>query len=75
MLPTKQGQDIKKQYGANAKGWGSLPVLVTIGKTTWQTSIFPDKQSGSYVLPLKAKVRQAEGISDKDMVKFQLTPR
>jgi hypothetical protein len=75
LLPKKQGQEIKKNFGANAKGWGSLPVSVTVGKTMWQTSIFPDKQSGSYLLPLKAKVRQAEGISDKATVKFQLVLR
>jgi hypothetical protein len=53
----KDGQEIKTAFGAQAKGWGSLPVSVTLGKTIWDTSIFPDKKSGSYVLPLKAKIR------------------
>lgn len=69
-LPEKQGREIKQKFGARAKGWGSLPVSVTIGKTVWDTSIFPDKKSGTYLLPLKAKVRKAESISDDAMVKF-----
>jgi hypothetical protein len=63
-LPKKQGQEIKERFGARAKGWGSLPVSVTVGKTTWDTSIFPDKKIGSYLLPLKAKVRKIEAIKD-----------
>lgn len=74
-LPKKYGQEIKQKFGIRAKGWGSLPVSVTIGKTIWDTSIFPDKKSGSYVLPLKAKVRKAEGISDHSTVSFLLTLR
>lgn len=43
------------------RGWGSVPVTVTIGSTTWQTSVFPDKTRG-WVMPVKAKVRKAEGL-------------
>lgn len=74
-LPKKEGAEIKEKYGKHAKGWGSLPVSVTIGKTVWNTSIFPDKKSGSYLLPLKAKVRKAEDISDDSSVTFSLTLR
>lgn len=74
-IPKKQGKEIKEKFGSRAKGWGSLPVSVTIGKTTWDTSIFPDKKSGSYLLPLKAKIRTAEGISDDSTVSFSLTVR
>lgn len=74
-IPEAQGEEIKKEFGSRAKGWGSLFVSVTIGKTTWDTSIFPDKKSGSYLLPLKAKIRKAEGITDDSTVTFTLTLR
>ncbi len=74
-LPKKQGQAIKESFGKNARGWGSLPVSVTIRKTIWNTSIFPDKQSGSYVLPLKAKVRKVENIFDHSTITFELMLR
>src|SRR3989344_5661930 len=74
-LPKKDGQEIRQKFGKQARGGGSLPVSVTIGNTTWNTSIFPDKKSGSYVLPLKAKIRKAEGISDHSRVTFTLTLR
>lgn len=64
------GQEIKEKYGQNHRGFGSLPVLVTIGKTTWTTSIFPNKSSGSYILPIKAKVRSLEAIEAGEKVDF-----
>ena len=75
VLPKKQGQEIKEKFGKHAKGWGSLPVSVTIGKTTWNTSIFPDKRSGTYLLPLRAQIRKKEEIFDDDKVHFTLTLR
>jgi hypothetical protein len=36
---------------------------VTIGSSRWRTSIFPDKQRATYVLPVKKAVRAAEGLA------------
>ncbi len=68
MIPKKESSSIKETFGAYTKGWGSLPVSVTLGKTTWQTSIFPDSKSGTYILPLKATVRRSEGVFEGDTV-------
>ena len=53
-------------------GWGMIPVKVYIGKTVWTTSLWP--KEGRYVVPLKAKVRQAEKLSDGDTVTLRLEP-
>ena len=74
-VPKKQSEKIKKVFGAMKRGWGSLPVDVTIGKTSWKTSIFPDKKSGAYLLPLKADVRKKEGISSGNKISFLLKIR
>ncbi len=61
-VPKSAAAAIKEQFGKDVRGWGSLPVKATIGKTVFETSIFPDKRSGGYLLPLKAAVRANEGI-------------
>jgi Domain of unknown function (DUF1905) len=61
-LPKSTGKEIKETFGKSARGFGSLPVSVTIGATTWKTSLFPDKYSGSYLLPIKASVRKKEDV-------------
>lgn len=71
-IDTRTTKDIKKLYSHIKRGWGSLPVKVTIGKTTWKTSIFPDNKTGTYLLPLKKSVRQAEKIHADDMVTITL---
>lgn len=54
------------------RGWGSVKVEATIGKTAWTTSIFPDKKSGTYLLPLKCAVRKKEGLMVKDTVNISI---
>jgi hypothetical protein len=52
-------------------GWGMIPVTATIGRTTWTTSLFP--KDGRYLLPVKARVRAAEGLDVNDTVRVALT--
>lgn len=69
-LPKKQSGEIKNLFGPMGRGFGSLPVIVTMGTTSWKTSIFPDKKSGAYLLPLKVDVRKKEHISAGDTISF-----
>jgi hypothetical protein len=64
-------QAIRAQ-AVNAAAWGSVYVEATIGATTWRTSLFPSKQAGGWLLPLKAAVRKAEKIVDGSMVEAVL---
>ena len=57
------------------RGWGSLPVTVAIGKTRWQTSIFPDKKADAYLLALKAAVRKQEKIAENDSIRCTIEVR
>ena len=74
-LPKKHSNEIAKVYKSLKKGWGSLPVCVTVGGTKWNTSIFPDKKMGVYLLPLKAEVRQKESIKVGDTLQLVLEIR
>ena len=52
--------------------WGSVYVSVTIGATTWRTSLFPSKQVGGYMLPVKATVRKTEGLAEGDVARVKI---
>lgn len=59
--------------GRKAKSWGMIRVETSIGSSTWRTTIWPDKASGSFLLPVKAAVRKVEKISAGDRVNVELT--
>lgn len=47
-----------------------IPATVTVGDTTWPTALWP--KDGTYVVPLKAWVRKAEGIDDGEPIDVEL---
>ncbi len=53
-------------------GFGSVKVNVHIGETKWSTSIFPDKASGSYMLPIRRAVRDREKLEVGDVARVIL---
>jgi hypothetical protein len=64
--------EIRNAAGGRKGGFGSIKVNATLGRTTWQTSLFPHKESGGFILPMKAAVRKAEGVDVGDMVTVQI---
>lgn len=54
------------------RGFGSARVRARVGGSEWSTSIFPDSASGSYVLPLKRAVRDAEALVEGGPVVVRL---
>ena len=62
-VPKQISKEIESGFSDRKRGWGSLPIIVKVGNSTWATSIFPDKKTGMYLLPLKSEIRQKENIS------------
>jgi hypothetical protein len=68
----KESAEIKEESKRGARrGFGSIPVTVKIGKTTFKTSIFPTKE-GLYLLPVKASVRNAEDLVEGDTISYTI---
>ena len=72
-LPHEVADDIDEMTADSRRGFGSVRVEVTVGSTTWNTSIFPDTKSESFVLPVKKAVRLAEGLDEGADVAVHLT--
>ena len=70
-VPEDDGADLETASELVSYGWGMIPVSVRIGETEWTTSLWP--KDGSYVVPLKAKVRRAERVDVGDVVTVRLT--
>jgi hypothetical protein len=57
------------------RGFGSVRVRAAIGDTEWETSVFPDTKTTSFLLPVKAAVRREQRISEGDLVAVTIMTR
>ena len=62
--------EIKQVASIVSYGWGVIPASVTIGKTTYTTSLFP--KDGGYLVPLKDAVRKPEALAVDDEIRIRL---
>ena len=69
--PPEQSQELKDVMKLVTYGWGMIPCRARVGKTDFSTALIP--KDGAYLLPLKDKVREAEGLKAGDLVKTALT--
>lgn len=51
-------------------GWGCIPVTCRLGDTEFTTSLMP--RHGTYLIPLKDKVRSAEGVTPDSLVTVEV---
>jgi hypothetical protein len=66
---------IFKTYSKQQGGFGSLPVRVTLGQSSWDTSIFRDRRAKSYLLFIKASIRKKEMVRVGDEITFHFSLR
>ena len=69
-VPPELSEEIR-EIPRTYRGFGSVRVRARIGGSEWSTSVFPSSD-GSYVLPLKKKVRDAEVLVDGGPVSVRL---
>lgn len=70
-VPEPFSSEIADESPRISYGWGAIAAEVRCGNTSWTTAIFP--KNGLYIVPLKDKVRSAEGIEIGDVVTIELT--
>lgn len=71
-LPPEISADINDLTAGIRRGFGSVRVAVTVGATSWRTSIFPDSKTGQYLLPVNKNVRAAEHLDPGDGVRARV---
>lgn len=70
-LPVEVAEDVALEAGPRG-GFGSVRVEVSIGSSTWRTSLFPDSKSDTFVLPVKKPVRLANRLQAGDSCEVRL---
>ena len=71
-VPDEASAEIRDATGATPRrGFGSVRVKVTVGGSSWATSIFP-AASGRYALPIKRAVRRSEALEAGDVATVRI---
>ena len=70
-VPEEESEELHAVSPSLSYGWGVIPVLAHVGKTSWKTSLFP--KDGGYLVPIKAVVREVERLDLGDTVQIVLT--
>lgn len=74
-LPAELADTVRVAALLSPRGWGSVRVSAEAQGVCWETSLFPDRSSGSYILPVKASVRRRLGVSAGDSLTLALQLR
>lgn len=69
-LPAEASEEIRDLTAGGRRGFGSVRVRVTVGDSTWTTSIFPDSARNAYVLPVKRDIRKALALDAGEVATF-----
>lgn len=75
-LPADVTAEIRELAGDLPRGFGAVRAHVRVGTEQWWTSVFPQDADGVYVLPIRKRVREANGVAPGDDVAvwLQLQP-
>lgn len=69
-VPSDISAEIKELANQLTYGWGVIPLIATIGKTEFSTSLIP--RNGAYLLPIKNAVRLPEKLELNDHIQVSL---
>lgn len=73
-LPPDAAAEVRRVARAASYGWGVIPAEASLsGGQAFTTSLFP--RDDTYLLPIKAKVRQAAAVTAGDKVSVRMTIR
>ncbi len=71
-LPENLSQEIRENFKWQEEGWGRLKARTQIGNTKWETAIWFDKKMKTYLLPVKAEIRNKAGLETGKTYKVEI---
>lgn len=72
-VPQALAGTVKAAARAASYGWGVVPVAARVQGVAFETSLFP--RDGTYLLPLKDKVRRDATVTAGDVVRVEMSVR
>lgn len=71
-LPVELSKEIRDNVKWQEEGWGRLKAGAKTGNSEWNTAIWFDTKHHTYLLPIKAEIRNNEKIVLNQMLELTL---
>jgi len=56
----------------NSYGAGFIKTKVSVGKSIWETALFPNSKEKTYLISIKKKIREQENLFEGDVIKVRV---
>ena len=70
-LPKTISEEIRENLKWQEEGWGRMKAAAEIGEHLWETAIWFDTKMSTYILPIKAEIRNKSDL--KINTKFKMS--
>ena len=71
-LPNELAKEIRENLKWQEEGWGRMKASAMINDLEWDTAIWFDKKADTYLLPVKAEIRNKTRIKSGNVVAVSL---
>lgn len=71
-LPNDLAKEIRENLKWQEEGWGRMKASAMINDLEWDTAIWFDKKADTYLLPVKAEIRNKTRIKSGNVVAVSL---
>lgn len=72
-LPKEISKEIREHLKWQEEGWGRMKTIASINNFEWNTAIWFDTKSNTYLLPVKAEVRKKAHLELDDLVDINIS--
>jgi len=71
-IPQEISKEIRDNLQWQEEGWGRMKASAIIKEHQWDTAIWFDTRTNSYVLPIKAQIRKKLSLEEGDIIDIRV---
>ncbi len=71
-MPEEMAHEIRENLKFQEEGWGRMKATAKVGGSEWNTAIWLDTKSNTYLLPIKAAIRKKEKVEPGEEIQITI---
>ena len=71
-IPIEMSKEIRTNLSFQEEGWGRMKTRAKIGDIEWESAIWYDSKSKTYLLPIKSKIRKLVKLNTTENINLTI---